>query len=78
MTWDMPEEAKGLVDSLFQASLPQQTCAACHRIIPRRRPRITIRASWRPEPDHLCPQCWRVICEWAARFAHTQLELPLN
>ena len=65
-----------LSDSLFQASLPQRRCAACQALVARRKPRVTLRASWRDQDETICPACWRTICAWAARFALQQIRLP--
>jgi hypothetical protein len=70
-------ESMPLLDAVFQASLPERACAACHETIGRRKPRIVVRATWRPGPEHICPRCWQTVCEWAARFALAQTELPL-
>lgn len=72
MTFD--EAPNGEAPGLFGATLPQRTCAACKRIIPRRRHRVHLRASWRENAEDLCPECWRAICSWAARFALAQAD----
>jgi hypothetical protein len=67
-----------LTEDLFNMSLPQVQCDACRRIIPRRKPRMTLRASWAQRMEYLCPNCWRSFTEWAAaRFALQQEELDL-
>jgi|GEM_PF-5363350 len=71
-------EAGSLAESLYVASLPQVKCTACSRIIPRRKHRLTMRASWRNDWEYLCPQCWYQVCQWAERFALQQMELPFQ
>ncbi len=79
MTFSEPPSGTGtnLTASLFEASLPRAICNACGDTIRRREPRVMLRATWRPANEILCRGCWRVITEWASRFALTQLELPL-
>jgi len=78
MTFVMPEHAEpSEMASFYQHTLPQADCTACGRIIPRRRHRIYLRASWAPKGDVLCPRCWSIVCQWASRFALQQAELPL-
>lgn len=79
MTFSAPPSGTetNLAENLFQASLPEASCAACGGRVERRTDRVMIRASWRPAQETLCVECWDVICEWAARFALQQLELPL-
>jgi hypothetical protein len=66
-----------LAEDLFKMSLPQVECDACRRIIPRRRPRMMLRASWAKRTEYLCPNCWRKVMDWAARFALQHQELDL-
>jgi hypothetical protein len=66
-----------LAQDLYTASLPKVECDVCQRTIARRKDRVTLRASWRGKWEYICPSCWRVICEWASRFALQQLSLPL-
>jgi len=77
--FDLPPSDRpfSLVDEMFTASLPETTCHACSRRIGRRKHRMSLRASWRGAPEALCPECWTIICRWAARFALQQLPLPL-
>lgn len=77
MTFAMPDDGS-LSTNLFIASLPQAHCSACDDLIPRRKHRVAIRASWRDGPEVLCPACWWVICQWAQRFALKQLHLDLG
>lgn len=72
---DAPADA---LDETFTASLPQTTCLPCGRIIPRRRHRIVLRASWRNKSETLCPKCWATVCQWASRFALQQGVLDLS
>lgn len=65
-----------LLEDVFIASLPKTTCTACGDDLPRRSHRVMVRASWRPATENLCPSCWSVITEWAARFALRQADLP--
>lgn len=68
------------VDALdtYSASLPGAPCTACAHWIPRRTPRVQVRASWREHADLLCLSCWSAVCRWAERFALQQAELPLD
>lgn len=66
-----------LTESLYHNSLPEVHCSACGALVMRRRDRVTIRASWRPSVEYLCPECWKIIVQWASRFALQQMELPL-
>ena len=72
MTWSPPP------DEIFVMSLPAEKCSACGAPIARRSHRVWIRASWRPSCEPLCPGCWAIICQWAARFALMQTELELG
>lgn len=65
------------VDQLLLETLPARECTACDRKIARREHRMTLRASWKQSVEVLCIPCWATICQWAARFALEQLELPL-
>ena len=70
MTFVDPLE--GEENALYVMTLPARSCNVCGREIRRRTHRVVIRASWRNEPETLCPGCWRVICQWASRFALQQ------
>lgn len=72
------EPETSLVDAIYTAGLPETTCSGCIRKIERRKPRVTLRASWRDNTDCLCPECWHTICAWASRFALIQTELDLG
>jgi hypothetical protein len=65
-----------VAESLFTASLPQARCNSCRTLIQRRDHRVMLRATWRPEADVLCRDCWYTVCEWATRFCLQQIELP--
>lgn len=67
-----PEESQ----AMWILTLPERNCTACTRRIPRRKHRVTLRASWRGQEDILCPKCWMSICQWAQRFALIQGILP--
>jgi hypothetical protein len=67
-----------LPDEMYSASMPRAVCSACGNAVMRRYHRVYLRATWRPQTEVLCPDCWGVICSWASRFAFTQLELPLG
>jgi hypothetical protein len=76
MRWsDAPYDE--ITDNTYVASLPKVTCVACGVVIPRRKHRMALRASWRDSTEYLCPYDWHQVCEWATRFALQQLELPL-
>jgi len=62
--------------NLYVNSLPEVRCTACREKVPRRKHRVAIRASWRPAQEHLCPNCWATVCQWAVRFALDQGILP--
>lgn len=75
---DAPDGTEtNLAENLFVASLPAAVCSACGDGMKRRSHRVMLRATWRPKNETLCPDCWRVITEWAARFALRQMELDL-
>jgi hypothetical protein len=67
-----------MLDAVFQMSLPEARCSAGGHKIARRQHRVTFRASWRAEPETICPGCWQHICEWAKRFALSQMALDLE
>lgn len=69
-------EAPSFPQEMYVVSLPAVICASCGARIARRAHRMTLRASWRDRWEHLCPDCWAVVCQWAARFALQQMELP--
>jgi hypothetical protein len=64
-----------LPDEMYCASMPRAVCSACAHTILRRHHRVYLRATWRPQTDVLCPECWKAVCAWAFRFALTQLSL---
>ncbi len=70
-------DGNDLAAQMYVASLPMVTCTACGNRIPRRKHRMTMRASWRNQWEHLCPTCWYQVCEWASLFALQQIELPI-
>jgi len=70
---DAPESDR---EEFWRHTLPPERCRGCARVIPRRRHRVIVRASWRAENDVMCVDCWRTVCQWAARFALQQSRLP--
>lgn len=77
MSFELPPHSVE-TDPLFAASLPGLACTACGHWIPRRVHRVWVRATWREARDNLCMRCWQTVCDWAARFALIQDELPLG
>jgi hypothetical protein len=65
-----------MLDKMFATTLPEVACVACRSRIGRRANRVTLRASWREATESICPECWHQVCDWAARFALSQCELP--
>ena len=77
--FEAPDDARptGLAHEMYTTSLPAVVCNSCGSRIKRRAHRMTLRASWRDRQEYLCPDCWLVVCHWAARSALQQLEPPL-